>query len=67
MKKLDYYWPRAALQITGIVFASQTLMEVSGVATRKAGFEWVYPACGVAFAAACIWTVVVVLLNAKRR
>jgi hypothetical protein len=62
--KIDYFWPRAAVQITAIVFLSQVLMEAGSVAVRKHGFEWVTPACGVAFALACLYAAVVVVWNA---
>lgn len=65
-KRLDYYWPRAAIQITGIVFITQSVMEFSGVATRRPGFEWAYPACGIAFAIACIYTMAILCINTKR-
>jgi hypothetical protein len=30
MKRIDYFWPRAATQISGIVFISQAIIEVIG-------------------------------------
>ena len=66
-KKIGYFWARCALQLTGIIFLSQTVVEVAGIATRKPGFEWVYPACATAFAMSCVWTLVIILLNSKEK
>lgn len=63
MKRIDYYWPRAAVKITGIVFLSQIVMEVSGIASRKPEFWWVIYACTAAFAASIAWSVLAVLIN----
>jgi len=64
MKRIDYFWPRAAMQITGIVFWVQLITEVVG--NRKPGFEWVLPACALAFGFACGWSVYAVVRNAIR-
>jgi hypothetical protein len=61
MKRIDYFWPRAALQITGIVFLTQVIVET--IAERKPGFEWVLPACGLAFALAILWTTFAIVWN----
>jgi hypothetical protein len=69
MKLLDYFWARALVTITGIVFLSQLIIEISGPVTRKPGFEWVIYVCGAAFGAAMLYAIALVLLNAwiKRR
>ena len=64
MKRIDYFLPRAATQITAIIFIVQLLTEVIG--NRKPGFEWVLPASGALFVAAVAWTLYAVVLNAIR-
>jgi len=64
MKRIDYFWPRAALKITGIVFISQILIDVLGF--RKPEFYWVLPMCGLLFMAAIVWTLYAVVINAIR-
>lgn len=67
MKKYDYFWARAFIQITGVVFISQLIIELSGIAVRKSGFEWVVYACGAAFFAAILYSFTLVLLNTRNR
>lgn len=64
MKRIDYFLPQAATQITGIIFFAQLLTEVVG--NRKPGFEWVTPASGALFAMAIAWTLYAVVVNAIR-
>jgi len=64
MKRIDYFWHRAALQITSIVFFSQLLVEM--ISTRKPGFEWVLPVCGAAFGIAIVWTICTMIINVIR-
>ena len=64
MKKLDYFWPRTVMTITGVVFFTQLIMEISGVIPRKAGYEWVLPALGLAFGVSLLIAVVAIVLNA---
>lgn len=64
MKRIDYFWPRAATQITGIIFLVQVLTEIVG--NRKPGFEWVLPVCGGLFAASVAWALYAVMVNAIR-
>lgn len=66
MNLIDYFWPRALCQITGIVFLSQLIIEVTGIATRKPEYDWVIYACGAAFLASLIFAVAVVFINALR-
>lgn len=67
MKRYDYFWARASIQITGIVFVSQLITELSGIAVREPGFEWVIYACGVAFFAAILYSFILILLNTRNR
>lgn len=60
MKKFDYYWPRLAVKVTGILFVPHLLL------TPKPGFEWVDFALGAAFLASLAWAAVLVVLNARR-
>lgn len=64
MKRIDYFWPRTATQITGIIFLVQVLTEIIG--NRKPGFGWVLPVCGGLFAASVAWAVYAVVVNAIR-
>jgi len=65
MKKHDYSLYRSLNIITGVVFFSQLILEVSGLITRKPSFEWVVPACGGAFLLSIVYLFVLILLNAK--
>jgi len=64
-KRYDYFWARIVTQITGIVFLSQLVLDLSGMIQRKPGLEWVVPACGVAFVVALIWSVALIVLNSR--
>ena len=64
MKRIDYFWPKATTQITGIIFLVQLLTEAIG--NRKQGFEWVLPVSGAFFAVAVAWTLCAVVINATR-
>jgi hypothetical protein len=63
-KKYDYFWAIEITEITGIVFVSQLVIEVSGIAQRKSGFEWVIYACGAAFACSLLYSAALILMNA---
>ncbi len=63
MKKIDYFWPRAAVNITGIMFFVQCVTEV--LATRKPGYEWVLWSTAGLFFSSVLWSVLVVAYNAK--
>ena len=65
MKSIDYFWPRTAAQITGIVFVVQAITEV--LATRKPGHEWVFFASACAFAASVLSTIGCIVWNAWLR
>ncbi len=65
MKRIDYFWPKAATQITGVIFLVQLLTEAIG--NRKQGFEWVLPVSGALFSVAVAWTLCAVVVNAIRR
>ena len=62
--RIDYFWPKAATKVTGIIFFAQLLTEIIG--NRKPGFEWVLPMCGSLFASAVAWTLCAVVINATR-
>ena len=64
MKRIDYFWPRTAFQISGIVLGTQVLTEA--ISTRREGFEWVFLACSIAFALSCAWSLFAVVWNAIR-
>ena len=64
MKRIDYFLPKVATQITGIIFLVQLLTEVIG--NRKQGFEWVLPVSGALFAMAVAWALYAVVMNAIR-
>ena len=61
-KKIDYFWAKAIVQITGIVFLSQVVVEM--LAYRKPGFEWVVYACGAAFFVSMLYASILILINA---
>ena len=63
MKRIDYFWPRAALQISGIVLLTQVLVEF--ICVRKEGFDWVLPACALAFALSCTWVMTAIVIRAR--
>ena len=63
-KKIDYFWAKAIVQITGIVFLSQVIVEM--LAYRKPGFEWVVYACGAAFFVSMLYAAILILINAMR-
>lgn len=66
MKRIDYFWARMLVQITGIVFVTQLVIEVLGIAARKPGMEWVVPVCAAAFFASLLYAAAVVVINAWR-
>lgn len=63
-QRLDYFWAKAATQVTGLVFATQLLSEVSDIAQSKPGYWWVVYACGAAFACSLLYAAVLIVLNA---
>ena len=65
MKRIDYFWPRTAVQVTGMVFVVQAITEV--LATRKPEYEWVFLASACAFAASVLWTIGCIVWNAWLR
>ena len=64
VKKYDYFWARTIIKITGIVFLSQLILELSGAAQRKPGFEWVIYMCGVLFGCSVLYCMLLISLNA---
>jgi uncharacterized YccA/Bax inhibitor family protein len=65
MKRASYIPANAALQITGIVFFSQLLLEMTGVIQRKPEYWWIVPAAGAAFGVAVLYSIAVVIWNAR--
>lgn len=63
MKRIDYFWPRAAFQITGTVFVAQlvTLPLVEWTESKA----WAVAVSGAALVAATVWGVWAVYRNAK--
>lgn len=55
---------KTAMTITGVMFFTQLIMDISGVIQRKAGYEWVLPALGLAFGVSLLITVVAIVLTA---
>ena len=66
MERIDYFCARVIVKITGIVFVTQLIFEVSGIATRKHGFEWVIYAGAGAFGASLLYAAALILINAWR-
>ena len=62
MRRIDYFWPRAATRITGIILLSQSVVEIFG--QRKSGYEWVFPLCAWGFVASILWSLFAVIWNA---
>lgn len=65
MKKYNYYTARLLTKITGFVFFSQLIMEVSGLITRKDDFEYTVHVCFLLFVLSGIYSLVLMLLNAR--
>ena len=65
MKKLSYFYAKDALLFTGIVFFTQLLIEMCGVYQRKPEYWWIVPAAGAAFGVAVLYTIAVVVWNAR--
>lgn len=65
IKRIDYFFPRAAVQIFGILFFTQLITDF--IATRKAGYEWVIYICGIAFLLSLVWSLTVIFLNSVNR
>lgn len=64
MKKYDYFWAQAAVNIFGIVFITQLILELSGAIVRKPGYEWVVPVCGVIWLCSIAYALILIVLNA---
>ena len=65
MKKIDYFWPRTAVEVTGIAFAIHFIAGIVG--TVKPGYEWVPLAHACAFAASVLWAIGCIVWNAWLR
>ena len=64
MKKIDYFFPRSAVVITGVAFVSLCISEMLGA--LEPGYEWVFIASGCAFAGSMTWAIGCIVLNAWR-
>ena len=65
MKKYNYFWARASLKITGIILLTQIIIESSGVVVRRTGFEYTVHFCAVLFLISALYSLALILLNAK--
>jgi len=65
MKKIDYFWLRAAVHITAILFAVQCIIEIEHM--RKTEYGWVFWAFLCAFAASVLCSVGAVVWNARSK
>ena len=67
MKKYNYFWAKASLKITGIILLTQITIESSGVVVRRAGFEYTVHFFAALFLISALYSLVLILLNAKAR
>ena len=67
MKKYSYLIPRTLTHITGVIFLTQVTIRLIGITDAKPGFEWVLPACGAAFSASVVYSLVILVLNVRAR
>ena len=62
MRRIDYFWPRTAIQVTGCVFLFQLLNTAIG--NGKQELDWVMPLSGVFFLSSVAWALGVAVINA---
>lgn len=62
MRRIDYFWPRVAIQVTGSVFLFQLLNTAIG--NSKQELDWLMPLSGVFFLSALGWALAVSRINA---
>lgn len=65
MNKYSYEFARALFSASTVLFFSQIILEVAGVADRKPEFWWVIPVCAAFWIASIIYSVVLIILNAR--
>ena len=63
MKRIDYFWPRAAFQIIGTAFVTQLVLLPVGDWTESRA--WALAGSGFAFSVATVWASWAVYRNAK--
>jgi ABC-type uncharacterized transport system fused permease/ATPase subunit len=63
MKKHSEYLASVLTKITGFLFFSQILMEVSGMVVRKSGFEYTLHLCLFLFSMSIIYWLLLMTLN----
>jgi hypothetical protein len=64
MKKIDYFFPRNAVVLTGVTFVSICISEMQG--KIYPGYEWGLIASAGAFAASVLWAIGCIVWNAWR-
>jgi len=64
-KRYAYFVARQLTIITGVVFVSQLILEISGLITRKPDFGWIIYACAGAFILSIFYSIVLILLNVR--
>jgi len=67
MNKISYVVPKALFKITGVIFLTQFLFEMSGIFVRKEGFESTLLVCLLAFLLSAFYGLAVVVFNALRK
>ena len=63
MKRIDYFWPRTAFQITGTVFVAQLVALPLIEWTERTA--WAIAGSGATFVVAAVWSMWAVYRNAK--
>ena len=63
----SYTIARGMVKLTGIIFITQLIIEVSGVAVRREAFEYVTHIFGALFFASIAYSVVLIVLSAIKR
>jgi hypothetical protein len=63
MKKHSEYLASLLTKITGFLFFSQILMEVSGMVVRKPGFEYTLHLCLFLFSISTMYWLTLIMLN----
>ena len=67
MNKISYVVAKALFIITGVIFLTQFLFEMSGIFVRKEGFESTLLVCLLAFLLSAFYGLAVVVFNASRK
>lgn len=67
MKRYDYYTSRQLVNMTGVIFWSQVILQVLGIIERKPEFDFILPLCGIIWIASIVYAITLVVLNASIR